>query len=122
MHGGMKKLTLKGQCNESSKLNPETNQFLPFSVGTGFFATTNFSRFKDFCCVLNAVKNNNDAKIAPHINKVAAVSLTLVRTNDETQKSMYKFFEEKLASGTGLELSDEKTQKQKISKNCLFRT
>jgi hypothetical protein len=30
MHGGMKKLTLKGQCNESSKLNPETNQFLPF--------------------------------------------------------------------------------------------
>jgi hypothetical protein len=36
MHGGMKKLTLKGQCNESLKLNPETNQFLSFPWGPDF--------------------------------------------------------------------------------------
>ncbi len=76
----------------------------------------------DFCCVLTALKNNNDAKIAPRINKVAAVSLTIVRTNEETQKSIYKFVWKRLASETGLELSDEKTQKQKISKNFFFRT
>ncbi len=43
----------------------------------------------DFCCVLTAVKNNNDAKIAPRINNVAAVSLTLVRIPMTKRKNPY---------------------------------